>query len=606
MPLTASLTPHPLAARPRRRAASALLLCLVPLLGAPAVAQDAPTTQPAPPSVDALLDQLSKLDKAALQEHLNRYQAQIQPLADQAAALRKQADELDAQAAAIRRRVELLKVLLARTDQPPAAENSPAGATPAMAATATPPATMTVVAAADAKPRINYDQHIRPILLEKCAGCHNQDKARSGLIVDSFTDLMTGGAGGKVIQPGDPDGSRLFRLVSHLEEPFMPPQQSKLDDARLALLREWIAQGARATASDEPAAPAAAQPMAVVASTVTLPAGEIPMPRNAPRLPAAQTPVPTPVRALAASPVAPLVAINGAQQLLIYDTHRHELAAALPVENAAIQHAEFSADGRWLLAAGGVPGASGSVQVIDVVTGQRIADVGHMYDAVITAAIDPYRELLAYGGSNRKVRVFDLLAGRNAFELAEHNDWITAVRFSPDATLLATGDRGGGLFVWEAATGRPVHVLRGHGGAINALEFRRDSEWLASASDDGTVRFWEMKNGSQVRSITAHGSALTVAFAPDGRCVTGGADGLIKLWNPDGGPLRDLVPAADAGSANPSTPRSWITRACFMDAGALIAAGDDAGRVALFDAAGGQLVWRCDTNPAPPAVASAQ
>lgn len=603
MPLTAVLTPHPLAAR--RRAAAALFVCLAPLLGAPAVAQDAPATQPAPPSVDALLDQLSKLDKAALQEHLNRYQAQIQPLADQAAALRKQADELDAQAAAIRRRVELLKVLLARADQPPAAENPPAGAAPAMAATATPPAapappaaqpaTMTIVAAADAKPRINYDQHIKPILLEKCAACHNQDKARSGLIVDAYADLMNGGAGGKVVQPGDPDGSRLFRLVSHLEEPFMPPQQSKLDDARLALLREWIAQGARATASDEPAAPAVAQPMAVVASAVALPAGEVPLPRNAPRLPAAQTPVPTPVRALAASPVAPLIAVNGAQQLLLYDTQKHELAAALPVENAAIQHAEFSADGRWLLAAGGVPGASGSVQIFDVVSGQRVADVGHMYDAVITAAIDPYRELVAYGGSNRKVRAFDLLTGRNAFELADHNEWITAVRFSPDATLLASGDRGGGLFVWEASTGRMVHVLRGHTGAINALAFRPDSEWLASASDDGTVRFWEMKNGAQVRSTSAHGSALTVAYAPDGRCCTGGADGVVKLWQPDGSLLRDLAPVGD-----------WVNRTSFVDAGKLVAAGSAAGQLTLFDAATGEVAWRCDTNPAPPAVARAR
>src|SRR5277367_4857571 len=77
----------------------------------------------------------------------------------------------------------------------------------------------------DKKPaKITYDEHVQPIFREHCFACHNSDKARGGLVLNTYTGAMAGGASGAVLKPGDPDGSRLLNLVSHKEEPHMPPK----------------------------------------------------------------------------------------------------------------------------------------------------------------------------------------------------------------------------------------------------------------------------------------------------------------------------------------------------------------------------------------------
>ena len=92
--------------------------------------------------------------------------------------------------------------------------------------------------------KITYDEHVRPIFREHCFSCHNQDTKKSDLSLAAFAGLMQGGSTGQVIAPGDPSGSRLWSLVSHAEEPKMPPNQDKLPAAKLETIKAWIAGGA--------------------------------------------------------------------------------------------------------------------------------------------------------------------------------------------------------------------------------------------------------------------------------------------------------------------------------------------------------------------------
>src|ERR1700756_1703925 len=57
--------------------------------------------------------------------------------------------------------------------------------------------------------KVTYEEHVLPILRDKCIGCHSPDKARSGLVVSTYPGIMAGGSSGEVIKPGDPDNSRL-------------------------------------------------------------------------------------------------------------------------------------------------------------------------------------------------------------------------------------------------------------------------------------------------------------------------------------------------------------------------------------------------------------
>ena len=97
--------------------------------------------------------------------------------------------------------------------------------------------------AADARAKVTYDEHVLPILRESCVACHNPDKARSGLVLNNYTKVMEGGSSGAVVKPGDPDGSRLFQLVAHKQEPYMPPKAT-IPPANIDTIRRWIEGGA--------------------------------------------------------------------------------------------------------------------------------------------------------------------------------------------------------------------------------------------------------------------------------------------------------------------------------------------------------------------------
>src|SRR2546430_451609 len=91
-------------------------------------------------------------------------------------------------------------------------------------------------------PKITYDEHVRPILREHCFSCHSADKQESGLQLDSYQKAMAGGSSGEVVLPGDLSNSRLWALVSHAEDPKMPPKQDKLAAAKLETISKWIEQ----------------------------------------------------------------------------------------------------------------------------------------------------------------------------------------------------------------------------------------------------------------------------------------------------------------------------------------------------------------------------
>ncbi len=96
---------------------------------------------------------------------------------------------------------------------------------------------------------INYSRQIRPILSENCIACHGPDeKGRKGkLRLDDEQDAKRDRKGDFVILPGKPEQSELIkRLESKDPEEVMPPpkQHKTIPAAQVALLKEWIKQGA--------------------------------------------------------------------------------------------------------------------------------------------------------------------------------------------------------------------------------------------------------------------------------------------------------------------------------------------------------------------------
>ena len=90
------------------------------------------------------------------------------------------------------------------------------------------------------KAKVTYQDHVSAVFRSRCGSCHNPDKQKGGLNLDNYGSAMQGGGSGKVIEPGDADNSTLFQVISHKEEPKMPPNSPKIPDAEIDLIRKWI------------------------------------------------------------------------------------------------------------------------------------------------------------------------------------------------------------------------------------------------------------------------------------------------------------------------------------------------------------------------------
>src|SRR4051812_43543961 len=84
--------------------------------------------------------------------------------------------------------------------------------------------------------KITYQDHIRPLLENKCFSCHNPDKKKGDLDLTSFGALMVGGGGGTIVDAGNSDGSRIWSCCAKKEEPFMPPEGAALGQKDLDLI----------------------------------------------------------------------------------------------------------------------------------------------------------------------------------------------------------------------------------------------------------------------------------------------------------------------------------------------------------------------------------
>ena len=215
------------------------------------------------------------------------------------------------------------------------------------------------------RPKITYEEHIRPIFRENCFACHNRGKATNDLALDSYERVRKGGASGEAITPGDPDGSYLYSLVTHKDEPHMPPSGDKIPADKLETLRQWIAGGALKDSGAKAEVKKPAVNLAMTAGAAR-PEGPPVMPEGVFRQPAVYTPRPAAITALAASPWAPLVAIAGQRQIVLYNTDSAELAGVLPFPEGIPYSLRFSRSGKLLLAGGGKAASRGLAAVYDV------------------------------------------------------------------------------------------------------------------------------------------------------------------------------------------------------------------------------------------------
>ncbi len=382
--------------------------------------------------------------------------------------------------------------------------------------------------------KITYDDHIFPIFEKSCLNCHNPDKKKSDLDLSNYTGAMAGGSGGAIAQPGEGAGAKIYKSVTHTAEPFMPPKGDMIAKKDADLIRAWIDGGLLENSSAKARKSSGPKIAAIDVDPSAKPEGPPPMPERLNLEPVVVAKRGTVVNDMACSPWAPLLAVTGQKQILLYNTDTLQLAAILPFPKGFPEALSFHPTGKYLMAGGGVAGKSGTTYTWEVTSGKLVMENGKEFDSVLAASLRLDLGAVALGGPSRLIKFWDTQTGEQVKSIKKHTDWVTALAYSPDGVLLATGDRNGGAWVWEAQTGNEFHTLRGHGGAITSIAWRADSNLLATASEDGQVIFWELNNGGQVKKFAAHGGGtLSFDYARNGEFATSGRDKKVKIWKAD-------------------------------------------------------------------------
>ncbi len=107
--------------------------------------------------------------------------------------------------------------------------------------------TLTLLLTAATHAAVDYNTQIKPLLQQHCVKCHGATTQKSKLRLDTAAAAQTGGSRGSAL----PD--LLIQVISgtHDEIPQMPYKRGPLDSAQIAIIKQWIAEGAKHPA-DEP------------------------------------------------------------------------------------------------------------------------------------------------------------------------------------------------------------------------------------------------------------------------------------------------------------------------------------------------------------------
>ncbi|HWE39020.1 MAG TPA: c-type cytochrome domain-containing protein [Isosphaeraceae bacterium] len=418
-------------------------------------------------------------------------------------------------------------------------------------------------------PTVRFRKDVAPILVKKCLGCHNEEKAKNGLNMATFELLKKGGtaSGAEILVAGDPDASALVESIRADAQPRMPYKLPPLSDAEIAVIERWVKGGAM---FDGPAESAR------LAELVD-PLADLPKVRLT-------ATVAEPIVAVAFAPDGKAIAAGQGGKLLLFDAGTNRLVHMFEGHLGAINAVRFTTDGKRVVAAGGRPGMFGAITAWDLATKARTLQLRGHADAILAADLAPDGKTLATASYDRLVKLWDLDAGKELRTLKEHTDAVYAVAFAPDGKTLvsASGDRT--AKVWDVATGKRLVTLSGATAELYAVAFGPDGRLVVAGGVDRSIRAWSLRGESAelVRSVFAHDAAVVrLVVAPDSKTLySSGEDRDVKAWD-----LATLEPIA-AISDQPD----WPQAVAVAPDNKRLAVGRYDGSLALFDPASRKAV----------------
>ena len=229
---------------------------------------------------------------------------------------------------------------------------------------------------------------------------------------------------------------------------------------------------------------------------------------------------PTPVTALVISTMGDEIIFARNEQLFRSHLINRETSVRIDTKVPRVMCLRYVQQGRQLLVAGGLPGESGSVELLDLVNKKSIWYVEHHADVVYD--LDVQADLLVTVSHDQHCHLVDLENGTIQGTFQGHSRPVMGARFMDDVVVSVSGDSS--MRIWDAVKQRQTRMLDNHRARINSIVMwpsssgvgQQTTKTLAvccTISNDKTVRFWQPSIGRMVRFYQMK-SAMPLCMAP--------------------------------------------------------------------------------------------
>lgn len=364
---------------------------------------------------------------------------------------------------------------------------------------------------------------------------------------------------------GQPRESELYALLIE-EDPHdrMPQKADALPSAEIALIKRWIAEGARFD-GDSPE-----RPLVELAREALL--------RPAPQIYSR----PVPITALAFSPDGTQLAVAGYYEVTIWNLADGSLARRVGGLPERITALAWHPQRNVMAVAGGSAGQWGGVALVDPAAGFQVRYLCDLSESALSVAFNPAGDRLVMSGGDRLVRFFEVPSGKPLRVLRHHADWVQSVAFSPDGKRVISASRDRTARIVEAATGELDASYSGHEVAVLGAVFSTNEGTAISIARGQPVHGWDAKSGEGLKELAAPGYAVQRLAVLGPHALTGASDGLVRVHQlSDRQVLFTLHGHRDAAESLAVAP-----------AGELFASGSYDGEVCIWSLACGTWVQR--------------
>ncbi|MES2598302.1 MAG: c-type cytochrome domain-containing protein [Verrucomicrobiota bacterium] len=323
-----------------------------------------------------------------------------------------------------------------------------------------------------------------PLLLDQCVECHRAEKAKGGYRLDTFEQLVKAGDSDEPpLMPGKPEESELFELIAtHDEDDRMPKKADALSEAQVALVRQWISEGAKFDGKDVKAS---------LSSLVKQKDVQSP----------AKYPQPVAVTAMALNGDGKVLVTNGYHEVLAWDPETGKIRGRISGMPERVLGLSFVKGGPMLAVAGGSPGRSGEVWLVNYAQPKERQRLAQLRDCALGVVTTPDGRVLITAGADNHVRAFALPEGKPMWSLEAHADWILGLAMSADGKHVASASRDRTAKVFEVKSGTVEGTFTGHDVAVLSVAFSPAGDEVISGDVNGEMHRFRL-NGEGVKDTT--------------------------------------------------------------------------------------------------------